>query len=473
MVLRRAVPLWVTVTLVAGCYTTNERGALDVGLVLPDAAMDAAGAPDVGSDASAADALAMRDECARDGDCRGALCVLDERRAPVDLEPVPLRCGPRLGPLPGQSECELSTECDHGLCALAGGCVTPCVDASDCGAGERCARVPVVTSERTLQYAQACVRWVDAPVGVEVVASEEVTVAPFRSEPLVIDPVRTPTRLALYVASDPDDGRYVSGLRTAAGRVLFDASSFGFARQVFPVVAIQDIVPLLLPNGSEEAPRDTAFVLTLETGRTSSLRRIVMDRAEPGRQLDLNVLYVGVEPPRGGEPPRAVRELLSHFDALLATVGLALGRVRHRVMVGAAARAFSVIEDDREVGELFAHSAGAARPALNVFLIRSGADFLGIAGGAPGAQVVHGTRASGIAIGFEDLSRFSRWRPTTCRAPSSATRPATSSASSTPRSSTGRCSSPSTTPPRALSRATATATGCSYPTSARASAPRT
>lgn len=394
---------WAVVVIATGCYRTNQRGSADVGIVLPDAAVDAPAHPDAGADARVPDAFVVRDECARDRDCAGASCILDVSLPPVDLEPVPLRCGPPPGPTAAQDECETNAECDHGLCALAGGCVAPCVDAGDCRAGERCARVPVVTSERTLQYARACVRWVDAPVGAEVVVSDDVTVTPFRSEPLVIDAMRTPTRLALYLASDRDDDRYVSGLRTASGRVLYDAASLGVAPQVFPVVATQDLVPVLLPNGSEDPPGDTAFVLTLETGRTSTLHRVVMDRAAPGRRLDVNVFYVGVEPPRAGEPPREVREMLAQYDALLGTVGLGLGRVRHRVMVGSAARSFSVVEDDREVGELFAHSAGAARPALNVFLIRSGMDFLGIAGGVPGAQAVHGTRASGIAIGLEDL----------------------------------------------------------------------
>ena len=73
-------------------------------------------------------------------------------------------------------------------------------------------------------------------------------------------------------------------------------------------------------------------------------------------------------------------------------------------VVGAAASRFAVIEDQAEVGELFRMSAGAARPAINLFLISSSPVFLGIAGGIPGSMAVHGTRASGVALSFDDLS---------------------------------------------------------------------
>jgi hypothetical protein len=407
---RPALPGHLTIPLVAalllpclwaGCYRTNTRSEPDAAAPLPDAARP--DAPLDLPDARGPDAFVVRDECARDRDCVVGLCVLDASREPVDLAPVPLRCGPSVGLVrPGQ-ECDANEACDHGLCALAGGCVEPCLDASDCADGERCTSVPVVTSERTMQTARACVRWVDAPPGTVVVSDETLTVSRFASEELPLGAMGMPTRLALFVAGEVDEGRYVSGLRTATGEVLYDVSGLGVTRQVFPVIASQDIVPALIPNGTRDAPLGVDLVLTLETSRTSELRQIILDRPAPGRVLDVNVFYVGVEAPRAGTPPREVTEMLAQYDALLGTVDLALGRVRHLVLVGASARSFSVIEDDLEVGELFALSAGAARPALNVFLVRSGTDFLGIAGGAPGAQAVHGTRASGIAIGFEDL----------------------------------------------------------------------
>ncbi len=406
LVLSFAQAFWLAQT--SGCYRTNVRREPDAAPVVPDAAV-------VRTDAfvpEGPDAFLPRDGCARDRDCESAICIQDfTRDEPADLEPVPLRCGAPVGTLPPNAECTDDAECDHGLCALAGGCIQPCLDPSDCGAGERCTRVPIVTSAASLQFAQGCVRWVDPPAGVTVLANESITVSRFSTEELALEAMAAPTRLVLYVAAGVDDNRYVTGLQTSRGESLYDLGLLGVSRQSATVIANQDLVPVLLPGGSAEAPRDTGFVLTLETSRTSELRRIVMDRPAPGTTLDYNFFYVGVDGPRAGSPPREVREMLEQLGTLLETIGLRLGRDRHFEVVGASARTFSVIEDDAEVGELFTFSAGAARPAINVFLIRSGADFLGIAGGAPGAQVVHGTHASGIAIGFEDLQSILRMAP--------------------------------------------------------------
>jgi hypothetical protein len=292
------------------------------------------------------------------------------------------------------------------MCALAGGCVDACLSAADCRAGERCARVPVVTSESSLQFAQGCVRWVDPPPGVSVVANDTLTFPSFSTQRVVIDPLATPTRFTLLVADALDDNRYVSSVATSAGETVFDAFQLGAVRQDLVVAPFQDHVPILVPNGDRDFALGTGFVAQLETGATTTMHRLVMDRASAGSSVDVNVFYVGVAPPRGGSPPLEVRRMLDQLGVLLGRIELRVGRERHFVVPGATARTFEIIESDAEVGDLFAYSAGAARAAINVFLIRSGFDFLGIAGGAPGAMVVHGTRGSGIAIGFEDVLSF-------------------------------------------------------------------
>jgi len=402
----RLAPLALAVlALLSGCYRTNERREPDAGPPVPDAWTPPP--PDAWApDAWAPDASFPPSECARDRDCAGAICVHDLSRPPRDLEAVPLRCASPVGALPTGAECDSNAACDHGICALAGGCVTPCLDASDCGAGERCTRVPVVTSATSLQFASGCVRWVDPPPGVTVTASEDLVVPTFSTVDLTIEPMIAPRRLVLYVAEAIDDERYVSQMTTGTGEVVFDAFGLGSERQRLLVAPFGALIPVLVPNGDEDFPVGTSFVARLETGRTSALRRVVMDRASAGTTLDLNFFYVGVEPPRGGVPPASVVEMLRQLAALYETVGLRLGRHRHYPVPGATARRFEVVEEDAEVQELFTYSAGAARPAVNVFLIRSSTTFLGIAGGVPGAELVHGTRSSGLAIAFEDLESY-------------------------------------------------------------------
>ena len=395
---RAALSCVAAATLLAGCYRTNVRSEPDAGPPPPDAWRRPL------PDAWAPDAFVPRSECEADRDCPGALCVHDLSLAPRDLADVPLRCAGPIGMPPPGSECVENTGCDHGMCALTGGCVAPCATAADCGPDERCARVPVVTSDTAMQFARACVHWVDAPASVEVRGIERVSFPAFSSQELPVEPLTAPTRMVLHVADGADDGRYVSRVVSSSGEVVFDAFQLGVTRQPIVVAPFQDLVPILVPNGDPDFPIGTSFTATFETGSTSSVQRIVLDRAAPGSLLDLTFVYVGVEGPRDdGTPPRAVTRMIEQLGVLLETMGVRVGITRHYTMRGASARMFEVIDSDAEVGELLAFSAGAARPALNVFLIRSGRDFLGISGGAPGAMVVHGTRASGIVIGWEDV----------------------------------------------------------------------
>lgn len=395
--------------VLAGCYRTNVRVDPDTGPPPPDAWR--APTPDVRSP----DAFVPTSECARDGDCptTGTFCIQDLSLAPRDLADVPLLCGSPVGASPTGFECDTNEQCDHGMCALGGGCLSPCLTDDDCfddraslAQLERCARVPVVTSDRTLQFANACVRWADT--GGEVSANDAVSVPRFSTERLVIEPTRGTTRLVLYVANAADENRFISSMTASDGEVVFDAFQLGVTRQTLVVAPFLDFIPVLVPNGDREFPIGSSFVATLETGETTSYRRIVMDRSGPGTTLDLNFYYVGVAPPRAGEPPSIVQRMMRELDVLLERTmpGLHVGRARHFVVPGATARRFEVIEDDSEVGQLLQLSAGAARPSVNVFLIRSGTDFLGISGGAPGAMGAHGLQGSGIAIGLEDLESF-------------------------------------------------------------------
>jgi hypothetical protein len=74
-----------------------------------------------------------------------------------------------------------------------------------------------------------------------------------------------------------------------------------------------------------------------------------------------------------------------------------------REAVGGTLDERAIADDEYEASETFLYGAGAARPAIDVFLIASGTTLLGMAGGIPGAQAMHGTRSSGVVIGLDDL----------------------------------------------------------------------
>ncbi|MBN8613258.1 MAG: hypothetical protein J0L92_21880 [Deltaproteobacteria bacterium] len=405
--------LLAAVTLV-GCYRTNVRTEPDAGPPTPDAWR--APPPDAPlPDAWSPDAFVPVSECLRDRDCpsTGTFCIQDLSLAPRDLAAVPLRCGAPVGATTTGLECDSNEQCDHGMCALGGGCLAPCVTDDDCFSDrtrldllERCTRVPVVTSDSALQFANACVRWSDTPA--EILANEPIFVTRFTTERLPVEPLRSGARLVHYVADARDDERFVSSITTSEGEVVFDAFGLGSERQPLVVAPFLDFIPVLIPNGDRDFAVGTSFIAALETSRTTTYRRIVMDRTTFGTSLDLNFYYVGVRPPRAGEPPAIVQRMLRELEILFAATSpdLRLGRMRHFVVPGATARRFEFVEGDDEVGQLFLLSAGASRPSVNVFLIRSGADFLGISGGAPGLMGVHGAQGSGIAIGLEDLESF-------------------------------------------------------------------
>lgn len=392
------------VLLLTGCYASHGRDDAGAALV-PDAPRR--DAPE--RDAPARDvAIGLPDTpvtlaaCARDRDCTTGLCVLDRSVRPADHAAVPLGCGSAGSLAPG-TECETNDECENGLCALAGGCVEPCLDALDCRDGERCTEVPVVTSPIALQTAMACVRWVDAPATVTVSENASIPVTPFGAQLYSLPASAGGHRLVLHVADQYADFRSIDrvALSGAGGATLFDIGALG--PQINPAAAFFDLAPILVPNAPWPSGLDARGALgyAITAGGETELQRIVLDHEGTGTTLDLNVFFVGVR--RDARADRTLRNMLLGYGDILATFGVRVGRVREREVVGSSASTFAVLDDEVEAGELFRMSAGAARPAVNVFLVSSSPLFLGLAGGIPGAQTVHGTRASGIALSFDDL----------------------------------------------------------------------
>lgn len=371
----------------------------DASVVFADAGADARMGPlrDGGVDAR------VVSECRRPADCPSATCILNTAVSPVDLADVPLTCAPPVGPGRVGDLCRANAECAENLCALGGGCVVPCIDASDCLVGHQCARIPIVTSTSTMQFAQACTPWVTAPSTATVVQNETVAATRFAQQDFTIPRFAAPSRLSIFVAERDDDSRFVLGIETSGGTPLFDVNQWGTTPQPNPAVGFFQTATVLLPSGMRDVPRGEDFVVTMLNGNTNQYRRIAVERTAPGTRLDLNFIYVGV--PGGDEriPPRFISDMILRYGEIIGAFGLSVGEVRHVAMPGARALQHAVIESQAEVADLLRLSAGTGRAVLNVFLIRSSTEFLGISGGLPGAINVHGTGNSGVVLSIEDL----------------------------------------------------------------------
>lgn len=391
---------WQAVLVVAllGCYASHGSERPDAPILdTPSSDAPRLDVPrDTRGDASR-DTPLSRTGCVRDADCDEGLCVLDVRVPPRDLIAVPLVCGAAGTSAPG-TECEDNAECENGLCAFGGGCVEPCRDDRDCPSSDRCVDLTVITSLDTMQTARACARWVDAPSSTNVVENGDVTVSPFASNDLALGTAFAPRRLALLVADAQSDSRTID-------RVTLDGTAISdlFGPSSNPAVAFFDLAPVLLPN-APVAPGVNlrgALRVSLTTDAEAVLHRVVLEHDGRGTTLDLNVYWVGIT--RTATRRAIVDRMLAGYGVLLESIGARLGRVRQRIAVGGTVDMNAVTMDEHAAAALFRYGAGAARPAVDVFLIGSGTTLLGLAGGVPGAQTMHGTQSSGVVLGLGDI----------------------------------------------------------------------
>lgn len=371
--------------------------------------------------------------CHRDRDCQ-VRCVLPEDRPVADLEPLPLACGAARGSGAPGTLCERGDECASGFCALAGSCVEPCVDDGDCESGFRCRTVHAVTGPEAMQAHAACVARADVPAGVRArLESGSRRAIQDRPEPLTLEGTGAwSTEFLIHREGDLQDA-----ISAEAARVLdpepVEVYSLESVRQgVSPLNAVNPSGnPLVIrfPNG-DRAPEGPRFEVDVLTGRldlgtdyaaSADPRDLVFSRFErdgPGRVLDLDLYYVGTElGPEGSRGPPRIEAALEQVDAQFGP-DIRIGRVRQRRVVGGLADRLGWVDRfdasfasdgrllDSELTQLFRLSAGAGRPAVQVFLVRSLAGRLGVAGGIPGPSVVHGTNDSGVAI---DLSIPDQW----------------------------------------------------------------
>jgi hypothetical protein len=406
----------IGLSMAAGCGAKTE---LRVGpSATPDASVVDAGE---GLDAHLTDAHTLdaahidasgdagfADGCMRDRDCeRGLACTAATAETSYgrDLEPMPLGCGP-LARLDDRAVCETASDCGRGLCVIAGTCVPPCRDDSDCDAAAACRLVYGRTTEPALQPYSGCVRRYDVgeTVRVETERLEGALTGTFREDEIRLADF---PGTALHALEPESTLAYVLGLSTLGDspEVLFELRIIGprAPPPLNPVAPFGGVLTVLLPNGPRSVRAAEGYLARLTADRPSDLRLTTFWRTTIGTRLAVDFYYLG-----GGRlgPGGAIDAAVSEVNAIYARSGIRIDRVRHHLIGGELRRRYAVIEmsmgEAGELEELLALSAGAPGPSVDVFLVRELDTALGVAGGIP-APPMHGSPNSGLAIAADFL----------------------------------------------------------------------
>lgn len=352
--------------------------------------------------------------CASDRDCVSGVCRARHTFAPIDLDPLPLGCGVvEVGLSPPAGPCESRADCDRGLCALPGACVVPCTNDSDCAPRERCAVVWVQTSSSAMQSVEACTAIFATPDDVRIAGPfDGPEVMP---DDIVEDFVSAPSRSTLVVWSGTAGSvPYIQRIwtREIEPRLVFDLETTGERAPAWGVRAAApgDMAMLLWPNGPNSPTSATGFRIDFGSEARGSLRRSTLRRDAEAHVIDIDAYIVGVRgrvSPESGLPLTVSRGV-GRARALLRQVDMTIGEVRVHEIVGAMQRRYEVIDLDwdsavlwPEVPELVALSAGARRPSVHVFFVRSIDLAGGLAPGVPGSHGVPGRGASGVVVAVD------------------------------------------------------------------------
>lgn len=359
------------------------------------------GRPDGGFDAPPIGDAALLG-CERDRDCMSGRCRLDVSVPPEDLAPAPLVCGVLDR---GGDRCQSASDCDRGLCVVAGACVGPCVDDGDCAPDQWCRPLWVRTAPDALQSLRGCVNRFDAHSDVSVDTLGSLGLRGPVAE-VSIPPVDNPGALYLY-ESARDTQLSAYSLVDTDGRVLFDVETLfpGEDPPINPVTPFANPLTVLLPNAP--GPFSGAgWTMTTDIDRArDDLFVTRMQRPTNGRILDVDVFYLGggrLAPSGDRGPPAVARALAELVDAF----GLRLGEVRQHEVVGGLRDRYAILDagrdgEIRQLDEVLALSAGVDRATLSVFLLREMEGALGITGGIPGPWGANGRGSSGVAISVD------------------------------------------------------------------------
>jgi hypothetical protein len=393
------------------------------------------------------DESARGEPCRTDAPCGSLRCIAEPESAPVDLGPLAMSCGDPVGDRPPLQACSAQTDCEHGICLLAGACARPCAEASDCAPLEHCQAVFARTATSALQTLTACVATRDLPDATGLEISHDVRPLPQGRSEIALPPVAE-TERALHVLEHPSTGWPEEGrcrpplcvqelwTRDPEPVLLFDAGQ-DYAETAAPLnpVAVGDHLDpavVMLPSASGFPPSQAGYSVVVEAKPAGELRftRIAgpADVAEGARRLDLNLFYVGARDlrPEGDRGPPLIAEALDVVDEVLGQAQIVIGEVRQIEVTGDlpqrgvafpagdAAQGFAFLQVRFgvyvELPSLFRLSAGAGNAALNLFFVAdielrtADGEPQAEAGGIPGPLGLHGTGSSGIAIATDMMA---------------------------------------------------------------------
>jgi hypothetical protein len=358
-------------------------------------------------------------ECARRADCgQGQLCTLDERVPATDRAPVSLRCGPPLGTAEARARCSSGSECESGLCGLAGVCLEPCADSKDCPHGQTCQPVETRVSDEALGPVSACARVAAYPADVQIDVSTQTGLRSSVLNRFTVSSLGA-TNLVFLKADCERTLRVQRILDRTSGRLFFDieAQLDGIV-QINPSINEGALLPLLLPNNPRVTVGAKGYDLGVSVDADTDLDVIRVSRELRGHLLDLNIFYVGggttIED--GGLHPGSTEfaEVVARLGQRYEAIGIELGAVREYDVVGSLRDELAVLQVESrigatgqldqevpELGRVFELSAGVDDGGVNLFVLETMGPLLGISGGTPGAAGLHGSPVSGVALALD------------------------------------------------------------------------
>lgn len=384
------------------------------------------------------------DACQTNTDCDSLACAADPDPNASDLDPLALTCGSERHGRAAAQSCARGSQCASGICVLAGACVEPCRDPTDCAALERCQPVYARGESGRLHGVSACVAMLNLPRGATRGLSMRSSAFSGGVDRLSLPGTNATTLFVIEHLDDhtwpvpsPDTTcrpplcpRALRANDTPDSESWFDSDALDDPAGPINPVAIGDhVYPLtvLIPSGPRAVPSEAGYTLQVET-KHAGAARITTLSGEPGAgQLDLNLYYVGAEEfeDASDEIPATIAGALEEVDRIFEPAGVFVGELRQIHVTGellargsdlpdaAVSRGFAkIIQQYRvfpQLPELFKLSAGAGNAAFDVFFVgdidaHGEAAVGGISGATPLPFGMHGTGASGIAIAANPLA---------------------------------------------------------------------
>lgn len=404
--------LWIWTLLVLGLVACEHHKT-----AARDAGADA-NTPEPSPTCSAAPATTLQPgQCRADGDCAAGSCRSGSIDAVVDLQRAVLVCVDEGPVVDSGKRCGSASDCQRGLCTLAGTCVDPCGVDTDCGdvALRWCSAVYVRGPSGISLATQGCIPRFQVADGIETsFAVAMPRPAPDRQDASQIDVEALggfERKVHSLLSQCPVTLNPIA-LRSSepSNLLLFDVSAIalGSAPPINPIQLTPLRINVLMPSGSTMLATSSDYQLTFGGLHSEPLSVATTSGRRFGGVLDVDVFYAGAPgwSPTGLQGPLELTQALQKVAALYAAAGVTLGEVRQHEISGALREKFEVIDQDDEgklpeLPELLALSAGVEGPSIALFFVRAVDGALGYAGGIPGALGLAGTASSGVVIGAE------------------------------------------------------------------------